>query len=498
MFIEGLVPALVAAAVGLGLLTVALRPFREYIRNSPDEVVPYWLTEGALAVSPGVVVYAAVIATIAAVIIGVLPGLKATGRRVQPRLQQFSARGAGMQLGGTWTALIVLQVAVAVAALPPALYTAERAYRVGVREAPSAFTPLLRATLAMSPDVASSRAEGVAPFSARMVAWLETLESEPGVSAVSYADRFPGEEASATVETDGEAPGPVTMRAHPSRVATNFFDVLGIRILAGRTFTPSDAHPGATAVVVDQTFADRLGHANILGRRIRSADLSPGASPEDTRWFEVVGVVPAFAATVAPSAGFRDPLPRIYHATPPGDVHPAAVIVRVSSGDPTHFAERLRHITASVHPTLKLHRLAGVVQDMDREKQVLRAISFALVAVTGSVLLLSAAGIYALMSFTVARRRREIGIRAALGADARRVLIGIFGRATAQIGAGVAIGLACVAALDVLAQGDVTGGRGHVLLPTVAAVMFVVGILAAAGPARRGLAVQPIDALREE
>lgn len=114
------------------------------------------------------------------------------------------------------------------------------------------------------------------------------------------------------------------------------------------------------------------------------------------------------------------------------------------------------------------------------------------------MLLLSGAGIYAMMSFTVAKRRREIGIRAALGADARRVLMGIFGRASAQIGGGVAAGIVVAAAFERLVPGGVMGGRGHVLLPTVAGVMFIVGILAVLGPARRGLAVQPTEALREE
>ena len=121
-----------------------------------------------------------------------------------------------------------------------------------------------------------------------------------------------------------------------------------------------------------------------------------------------------------------------------------------------------------------------------------------IMSVTGSVLLLSAAGIYAMMSFTVARRRREIGIRAALGADARRVLVGVFGRASAQIGAGIAVGLTFAAAFEQLVPGGVMGGRGHIFLPAVAGIMFAVGILAALGPARRGLAVQPTEALRED
>jgi ABC-type antimicrobial peptide transport system permease subunit len=129
---------------------------------------------------------------------------------------------------------------------------------------------------------------------------------------------------------------------------------------------------------------------------------------------------------------------------------------------------------------------------------MMRLLASGIIVVMGSVLLLSAAGIYAMMSFTVARRRREIGIRAALGADARRILAGIFGRAAAQLAAGVALGLAVAATLDWLGDGTLTGGNTLLLLPSVVAVMSIVGLVAAVAPARRGLAVQPVEALRDE
>jgi ABC-type antimicrobial peptide transport system permease subunit len=102
------------------------------------------------------------------------------------------------------------------------------------------------------------------------------------------------------------------------------------------------------------------------------------------------------------------------------------------------------------------------------------------------------------MSFTVARRWREIGIRVALGADARRVLVDIFGRASAQVGAGVAGGLTLAGILEWVTPGGNVGGNALILFPAVAALMFTVGLLAAAGPARRGLSIEPSDALRAE
>jgi putative ABC transport system permease protein len=106
-------------------------------------------------------------------------------------------------------------------------------------------------------------------------------------------------------------------------------------------------------------------------------------------------------------------------------------------------------------------------------------------AVMASVLMLSAAGIYAMMSFTVARRRRETGIRTALGADTRRVLAGIFGRAGAQLGAGVAGGLALTMALEFASAGLILGGRGALVLPTVMTIILAVGLLATLGPVLR-------------
>ena len=134
----------------------------------------------------------------------------------------------------------------------------------------------------------------------------------------------------------------------------------------------------------------------------------------------------------------------------------------------------------------------------DNSQRFTRLIVTAIIVVMTSVLLLSAAGIYAMMSFTVERRRREIGIRAALGADTRRILAGIFRRAATQLAAGVALGLTVAATLDWLGDGMFTGGNTLVLVPGVVAVMTVVGLAAAVVPARRGLAVQPVEALRDE
>ena len=117
---------------------------------------------------------------------------------------------------------------------------------------------------------------------------------------------------------------------------------------------------------------------------------------------------------------------------------------------------------------------------------------------TISVIVLSAAGIYSLMAFTVARRRKEIGIRAALGADAGQILRGIFARSFAQLAVGATLGMIAATGVEHLSGGEMLQGHALIILPLVALGMTVIGLLAAMGPARRGLQIQPTEALREE
>jgi hypothetical protein len=171
---------------------------------------------------------------------------------------------------------------------------------------------------------------------------------------------------------------------------------------------------------------------------------------------------------------------------------PVSLAIRIRGAPPATFAPRLREITAAIDPTLRLERL-GTATAMERERRRgLNLMALGIVVVTGSVLLLSVAGIYAMMSFTVVRRRREIGIRAALGADPRRILTSIFGRASAQLAAGVVIGLILALVFGPPLDGEgFIRQTGIVLFPVVAGTIMLVGLRRARSGATR--VVDPAD-----
>jgi predicted permease len=500
LFVEALALSLLAAAVGLAIAGVGLAAGPSLIYAERIDQLPFWLDFG---LSAELVAYVTGLAIAAAVIVGVLPGLKATGRRVQTSLQQLSSRGSQVQLGRTWTALIVAQVAVAVGVLPFAGYVTAQSLRRAAAEAGYAADEFLRTRLAMQLEDAPPNADATvharsveARFQGRAGELVRRLEAEPSVSGVTFVSHLPGYPYARIEGESGRASW-----AFVNRTDVDLFDVFDIPILAGRGFVDADSRDGAKRVIVNRVFAERVfGSDNVLGRRIRYAGGNAGGESGDVAkrpWFEIVGVVPDFTI----QGDLEPPEARLYEPVALADIAPGVTLsLRIRGTAAPTFARRFREISAAVDPALQLHDVRSAADAERQARRGLGLIAAATAAVTLSVVLLSAAGIYAMMSFTVARRRREIGIRSALGADARHLLTGIFARASAQLGAGVLVGLVLAAVVGgPLAVGSgPLEGNGLVMLPLVAALMMVVGLLAALGPARRGLSIQPTEALREE
>lgn len=196
----------------------------------------------------------------------------------------------------------------------------------------------------------------------------------------------------------------------------------------------------------------------------------------------------------------------VYMPAAPGQQGPTNMLVHYR-GDPLSFIPQLRAVATSVDPTLRLSKLQRMDQVSDGLLWIVRLWFRMTMMLTAIALLLSLAGIYAVMSFTVSRRTREIGIRVALGANARRVVVSIFRRPLTQVGVGVVSGAVLAGAFlvfmvscqdGVCDDSTVVTPARVALLLLYAAVILCVCLLACVVPTRRALGVEPVEALRAE
>ena len=511
LFVEALVLTMAAAVAGLLITDVALRSVGAQVQQFVS--LPFWVT---LGVSWRMVLYVAALAMLGAAIVGIMPALQATGHRLQSGLRELGG-GTAMRLGRTWTALIVAQVAFVVALMPMAAYQGWQLMRYGLADPGFAADQFLSARVAMDETTPPSaqaekyRLEFAARYGTRIGELVERLKAERLVSAVTFSGRVPGAEGTSWIEVDGiTPPKPVNSdfavrtgsgAGHEVRaglVDVDFFTALDVPLAAGRLFQPGDRDPAAIAVIVNGTFVQQvLGSTSPLGQRLRYVGISGDAPPgiELGRWYEIVGVVGNVPVNRIEPLGVEA---RLYHASTAANVYPALLAIHVSGRSPAEFSERLRAIATDLDPSLRLEDVLALDAAYGQEQRGMRTAALAIMLVMVSVLLLSSAGLYTLMSFTVIQRQREIGIRVALGANANRILVSIFSRALRQLATGIALGLIVAGGLDFVAEGDTLYGQSAILLPGVAFLMIVVGLFAALGPARRGLKIQPTEALKSE
>ena len=504
LFAEALVLGAVAAAIGLTAAGFGLRWMLTVVEADAGIALPFWFDWG---LSPSTVAYAIGLTLLGAVIAGVVPGLKVT-RGIGTRLRQAAAGGGGLQFGGIWTAVIVAQVAVTVAFPVTAYVTRRETATIQALDVGYAEREYLSVRLNMDREpqdgADTSRAAYLARFRATYQELERRLAAEPAVAGITVAERFPRMYHPARlVELDEGGKAPLdpdypAYRVSSAAVDVDFFDVLGARVRSGRAFQAAEAESGARVAIVNRSFVERvLGGRNPIGRRLRYVYVEEDETPyaKDAApgpWYEIVGVVPDMGM-----ARPTDPkIAGIYHPLAPSAVSaPLHMGIHVR-GDPRAFGPRLRTVAAAVDPTLRLDAILPMAELSQASIQFVDFWFRLTLLVSVMAVVLSLAGIYAVMSFTVARRTREIGIRVALGASAPRVVASIFARPLTQVSVGVVAGGVLAAVLLLGMTGGSPSIVGGALLSAYAALMLGVCLLACVAPTRRALRVQPTEALR--
>ena len=514
MFVEALVLGSVAALVGLVSAQFALHSWGMNFLEVNLGRLPFWYD---LGLSPATVLFAIGLTLLGSVIAGVLPALKIT-RGMGSRLKQTSAGSGGLQFGGVWTAVIVVQVAITVA-FPAVIYVEQwQLRRIQTFDPGFAAEEYLAVRIEKDAPEATDDAGRLAQraaLSSSVEELRRRLAAEPGVAGVTYVDRLPrmnhpdfqielpeDSAAAAQASREGSAnPRPPLREVSLASIDPSYFDVLQTPMLAGRAFTAADFAAGARVAIVDQSFVEQvLQGRNAIGQQVRLIENSDDAAARNSApWFEVVGVVKELGMgapeEVGRAAGF-------YLPAPPERLDRLYLMVH-GHGDPMLLAPQLREAAAAVDPTLRLSEFLRLSEVTDDIQWVVKLWLRATIVMTGVALVLSLAGIYAVLAFTVSRRTREIGVRVALVASRRRVVGAIFRRPLTQVLVGILAGGALIAAAATV-ETEMPGLTGELTLRQVAILlgyattMLGVCLLACVVPARRALSVEPTVALRAE
>ena len=436
LFVEALVLATLAALVGLAGANWALKSgIATYYSGQPDGP-PFWVSPGLTVTT---VLYAAALTALGAAILGVLPAIKATGSHGQAQLRNLGAGGSTLRFGWIWTTVMIAQVALTVICIPPAMGIAHEALRDRQIREKFPTERYLAVQIDLDRDTGASGEESEASHANRLERMYGQLErrvsQEPDVVAITFADRLPGMTVgvrTAEVESPGSASLAVP-NLWTAAVGPRYFQTFDVPIVAGRDFHDGDRAVNAPTVIVNEAFARRyMNGASPVGRHVRYVGRDP-ERPEP--WLEIVGMVRDIGMTPTDLGE----APYVFRAVSAAGANPLVMGVRVA-GDPATLAGRLRPMAASLDAGLRLESVQSLDELAWRVDMPQMVVAGAIVSVVGLGLFLSAAGIFSLMSVSVARRTREIGLRAALGASAGRLLTGIFSRAAVLVGGGVVAG----------------------------------------------------------
>lgn len=510
LFAEALVLAALAALLGLTATHLALQWVLDALMSSEWDPSPFWLSTRGLA--PTTLTYAALLTLVAAAVTGVLPGLKVTRRDSGARLREVGAGAGGLRMGGIWTGVIVAQIAATVLFAGVAYVLHVQASRLAAVE--TAFPAAEYLAVRLEMDQANPTREGT-DYPTIVRELKRRLALEPAVAAVTLAERLPLiEDTVHRIEVEDGRAGEGSGRTGKAAVDADAFEVFQAPVRAGRGFDSRDLAEGASTVVVNQSFVDTiLAGRNAVGRRIRfpaedsRSRTNPEPRPRPRPWLDIVGVVPDLVLDPGLPMNVDNPArPMVY--SPLGrqqePVQPLYLAVHARAGDPLSLSPSLMRIAGELSPSLRLHNVQALDQANSRYTRLLTAL--ANIVLLGSVLalFLSLAGIYSVISLTVSRRTREIAIRVALGAVARRVITDTLGRPLGQMAAGVAVGCALMGCLVVLSaiddREDLLGAAltNAPLLLAYGIAMLGVCALACAGPILRALRLEPVEVLRDD
>lgn len=487
LFTEAFVLAVSGGLVGVGLALGLQRG----IRALGADFIPRL---EAVSLDGRVLLFAMGATVATAFVFGLLPAFKAV-ENDQARTLRTEGRGNEGYRGRTWNALVIAEVALALVLLVGSgllirSFSTLLSQDAGFDDRDVALTTLVPSGIKY-PDYADG-----GRFWSEMLDRAATL---PGAEAVGVLSSRPvaGSAPNGQIELDGDP------EKHADAVyvvaSEGAFDALDIPVLRGRLFDASDGPEGEHMVVVSQSFADTYWPGeDPIGRQVSGGGMDNFWSADDPVFGTVVGVV----GDVRYRELSREGGPTVYWSfrQRPARIHSGGhLLVESSSGDPGLVAASLRRAVADVDPdvAVRIDYLRGLVSDSLGRRRFILVI---LTVFAGTALLLAGVGIYGVVSYSVARRTRETGIRLALGATRSRVRRKVVGEALKPVAVGLVLGLGGSVALA-----RVISGLLYQVQPTdpptlaaVVLILFITAWGASWAPALRSTRVDPGVTMRAE
>ena len=477
---ENLLLAGLAAAAGLllgqGMLSglLAVLP--------PGTGVP-----GEVRIDGTVLAFALALTGVTALLFGLAPAAHAS-RPDLGRVLREASRGLG---GGDRSRLrdllVVSEVAVSLVLLIGAGLLLQSALALQ-RTTPGFGTDRLLTLEFRLPAARYDTPDKIAPFLRNALARLQAV---PGIESVALARAVPfsGNGGVEPLEVEGQAPPPSGQEpgAQTNIVSPGYFQTLSIPLFAGRDFDSRDHRDAPAAAIVNSTLAAKFWPGeDPLGKRLRVK----GAP----RWLTVVGV----AGDTRHRSLTEPPRPQLY-ATHEQDPRIFACVIARTAGEPRALAGAVRQAIWSVDPDQPMWKVVPLAELVERSRGPARATTLVVGVVALVALLLVAVGLYGVMSYLVAQRTQEIGIRMALGARAGEVVRLVVGRGLRLTLVAVGVGILGAAALSRALVSLLVGVKPLDLSTFLAAtaILTVVSLLATYLPARRAARLDPVEALAE-
>ena len=316
------------------------------------------------------------------------------------------------------------------------------------------------------------------------------LSALPGVDGVGAISHIPYDDLpNWALPYSPELPiPPDAPMAHARAISPGLFEMLGVRLLEGRLFTAEDRNPKNPVAIVDETLARQLWPArSAVGQRL---PLRFGQEK-----VLIVGVVRHLKLRSLVEA----PAPQVFLPWAMAQRNPIAFVVS-ATGDPAALAPQIREVVAVIDRRVPIYEVRPLHAYVEAARATRRFTMLLAAAFAVTALALTCVGVYGVLAYAVARRRHEFGIRRALGADARQVLVEVLreGLAFAAIGCVAGLLAAAVAATLLQTQLYAVHPRDPLTFAAALALILTGSLIACWIPAHRATTISPMDALRSE